>query len=395
MKVVQINCVYGWGSTGVLTRDLHLALLEAGEDSLVIYGRGKRARENSVIRLSNNILGKCSGLRSKLSGVMYGGCELETAAILSRLRKEKPDVVHLQCINGNFVNIFRLVTFLKENDIPTVLTLHAEFMYTANCSHAYDCEKWTNGCGSCPEFRKQTHSLLFDRTASSWKRMADAFDGFRRLIVVPVSPWQEARARRSSFFREAEICTIMNGVDLSVFRPIEKSQSHTFRKLLYVTPHFDQTPGSTKGGSYFYPLADLLGDRVRIQAVGVGDWGTPPANVEVLGPIWDRQKLARLYAESDLTLLTSRRETFSMVTAESLCCGTPVVGFRAGGPESIALPEYSRFCEPGNLKELSAAVLELELPDPKTVGCRAAACYGKEKTVQEYLIAYQKVRNMA
>ena len=32
-----------------------------------------------------------------------------------------------------------------------------------------------------------------------------------------------------------------------------------------------------------------------------------------------------------------------MVTAESLCCGTPVVGFRAGGPETIAIPKYSAF----------------------------------------------------
>ncbi len=34
-----------------------------------------------------------------------------------------------------------------------------------------------------------------------------------------------------------------------------------------------------------------------------------------------------------------------MVTAESLCCGTPVVGFTAGGPESIAIDAFSNFVE--------------------------------------------------
>ncbi|MBR3383167.1 MAG: glycosyltransferase [Clostridia bacterium] len=394
MKVIQINCVYGRGSTGVLTRDLHESLMARGDESLVIYGRGKKVREQGVLRLGSEILGKFGGARARLTGIMYGGCELETAAVISNLKAEKPNVVHLQCINGNFVNIFRLITFLKNEGIPTVITLHAEFMYTANCSHAYDCEKWITGCGGCPELRKQTHSMFVDRTARCWARMKEAFDGFRRLIVVPVSPWQEARVRRSPFFDTAEVHTIMNGVDLNVFHPMGKKNASSARRILYVTPHFDKSPGSTKGGEHLYPLAERLSDKVRISAVGPGDWGTPPANVEIIGPVWERRELARLYAESDLTLLTSKRETFSMVTAESLCCGTPVVGFRAGGPESIALPNYSRFCEPGDIEELAGAVMEIDIPEPRVVAEKAGACYNKERTICEYLNTYQKVRDL-
>ena len=51
MKVVQINCVYGLGSTGLLTRELHQALQERGEESLVLYSRGKRVREKGVSHL--------------------------------------------------------------------------------------------------------------------------------------------------------------------------------------------------------------------------------------------------------------------------------------------------------------------------------------------------------
>ena len=45
-----------------------------------------------------------------------------------------------------------------------------------------------------------------------------------------------------------------------------------------------------------------------------------------------------------------------MVTAESLCCGTPIVGFKAGGPESIAINEYSDFVEYGNLEQFESSV---------------------------------------
>ena len=41
-----------------------------------------------------------------------------------------------------------------------------------------------------------------------------------------------------------------------------------------------------------------------------------------------------------------------MIVAESLCCGTPVVGFKAGAPEQITIKEYSEFSEFGNIEIL-------------------------------------------
>ena len=45
MKVLQINSVYGVGSTGKITQALHTALLADGADSIVLYGRGPEAGE--------------------------------------------------------------------------------------------------------------------------------------------------------------------------------------------------------------------------------------------------------------------------------------------------------------------------------------------------------------
>ena len=54
---------------------------------------------------------------------------------------------------------------------------------------------------------------------------------------------------------------------------------------------------------------------------------------------------------ANLTILTSQFETFSMVCAESLCSGTPVVGFKAGAPEQISIQQYSEFVEYGKIDE--------------------------------------------
>jgi pyruvate/oxaloacetate carboxyltransferase len=41
-----------------------------------------------------------------------------------------------------------------------------------------------------------------------------------------------------------------------------------------------------------------------------------------------------------------------MICAESLSFGSPVVGFKARGPETISLKDYSDFVEQGETEEL-------------------------------------------
>jgi len=96
---------------------------------------------------------------------------------------------------------------------------------------------------------------------------------------------------------------------------------------------------------------------------------------------------------ADLTILTSKRETFSMVVAESLCCGTPVVGFQAGGPESIALPEYSEFVEQGNVEALKKAVLHVlsQKIERDDIAKTAENVYSGERMVREYMRIYEEL----
>ena len=205
MKILQVNVVYKKGSTGKITHDLHKGLLDAGMESIVCYGRGELVNEPGVYKTCPEWYSKLNNALSRITGIMYGGCYFSTNKLISIIKKEQPDIVHLQCINGYFVNIYRLVTWLKENHIKTVLTLHAEFMYTANCGHALECERWKKGCGGCPRRKAETLSLLFDGTAASWKLMKSAFDGFENdLTVVSVSPWLTNRAKQSPILESME-----------------------------------------------------------------------------------------------------------------------------------------------------------------------------------------------
>lgn len=402
MKIMQINCVYGYGSTGKITECIHNELLQRNIDSVVIYGRGPSVRRPGIFRVCTNLYGKINSLFSKISGIPYGGCWLSTLQIFRLIQREQPDAVHLQCINGHFVNIYKLLAYLGKHRIPTVLTLHAEFMFTANCSHAFLCDGWKHGCGNCCSFRTATKSFFLDRTAESFRKMREAFSCFGKdVYVISVSPWLMGRASSSPMLAEMKHCVILNGINTDTFRFRDSSElaqmHHTAGKkvIFHATAMFSDSENHPKGGWYVLELAKRMENEPVIILVA-GKYainGEIPPNVVLLGEIFKQELLAKYYALANITVITSKAETFSMICTESLCCGTPVTGFCAGGPETISLSEYSSFVPFGEVDQLEAKVrywLKKEIPKEQ-IADAAAAKYSQERMVSEYEEIYRRL----
>jgi glycosyltransferase involved in cell wall biosynthesis len=400
MKVLQINCVYNKGSTGKIMTEIHEGLVARGFESVICFGRGEKVNKDNVYKTCGELYSKFNNLWSRISGLKYGGCFFSTKRLINIIKREKPNVVHLQCINGNFVNIYKLITWLKKSGVKTVLTLHAEFMHTANCSHAFECEEWKTGCKNCKRWRQETNSWFFNRTRQSWKKMRKAFDGFNNLTVISVSPWLMERAKQSPILSDKTHVVILNGLDTEVFKiydTTEKRKELGLEKskiVLHVTPYFAHSLDNNKGGHFVVDVAkNLEKENVNILIAGEYEQGIEvPENVILLGRVSDQKELAKYYGMADVTLLTSKRETFSMVTAESLSCGTPVVGFKAGAPEQIAIKEYSEFVEYGDVESLTEKVkayLSKEF-DKKEISRLAHEKYADEKMIEETIKIYNE-----
>ena len=108
MKVLQVNSVYRSGSTGKITYDIHRELLSRGEGSVVCYGRGERVREPHVYKICGELYSKVNNLRSRLTGMMYGGCLLSTNRLIRIMWNRK--WVYLQIINHKW---FIFLNFMK------------------------------------------------------------------------------------------------------------------------------------------------------------------------------------------------------------------------------------------------------------------------------------------
>ena len=396
MKILQVNCVYKKGSTGKIVFDIHSELVKKGIESVVCYGRGDKIIEPNVYKTCGELYSKMNNLWSRFTGLMYGGCGLSTNKLIKIIKKENPNVVHLHCINGYFVNIYRLVNWLKKSGIKTILTLHAEFMYTANCGYSFECEKWKTGCGKCPRNKTETKSLFFDRTHSSWLKMKKAFDGFNNLTVIAVSDWISKRATQSPIFEGIAIKTIYNGINLDSFTPVEQEQDEEIvqkygismdkKIILHVTPSFDNP---IKGGKHFVDLSRALGEDYQCVIVGA------KAQIEgiVTIPFTTNQKeLASLYRKASVFVITSKADNYPTVCLEANSCGTPVVGFDVGGVKDTIYTNMGTVVDFGNVEQVKEKVEEWtnKTISKETIdGCREKN--SRERMAEDYIKLYMSL----
>lgn len=398
MKILFVNCVYKEESTGKIVYDLVKNLNEKKVQSVVCYGRGySKASKSTEIRICTNLYGKFNKLLSMISGYMYGGCIISTSRLIRIILHENPDIVHLHCINGNFVNIYRLIQWLKLKRIKTIITLHAEFMYTANCGYSLDCEKWKSGCFNCERYKEVTHSLFFNNTSLSWNKMRKSFEGFERdALCVSVSPWLEKRAQEAPILNNLNQLMILNGIDSDIFKLSKNDKlrqqliSGKEKLIIYVTASFDRP---IKGGKYIIEVAKKMPNYQFIIIGNEKKVDCDLKNISFLGRIGNQDELAKLYSIADVSVLTSQKETFGMTVVEALCCGTPVVGFQSGAPEEIALSEYSDFVEFGRT-DLLIRALENMLKrhiNKREISEKAIRVYSSKAMADKYYSIYKSM----
>lgn len=404
MKILQVNCVYQKGSTGKIVYDVHKSLQAKGVESVVCYGRGEIIDESYVHKFCSETESKVYHLLNKFGWLMYAVCPIATHRLISIIKNEQPDVVHMHCINGYCVDIYKLLKFLGQSNIKTIVTHHAEFFYTGSCGHAYDCDRFQMmlGCHDCPNLCEATGNGRFDRTNTAWRKMKKAFSYFKpeNLIFTAVSPWVVSRSQLSPICNQFTCKWVPNGLETSIFKlatsdevkGIRARLPHTDGKIiLHVSASFNTSKNHIKGGYYIKQLAEAMPQHLFVVVASViGNVEGLPKNVYVWGRSNGQKELAALYTAADITVIASKRETFSMIVAESLSCGTPVAGFLAGGPESIALPDYTQFVEYGNIQKLKGAVEYLLSNDYNVVEIsqKAHKQYSKETMTQGYIEIY-------
>lgn len=400
MKILIVNWVYNWGSTGYIARDLKNELQLLGHDVLVATGTSHESEDAMVF---------CTQFEQKLYWRLHrfglarlNGSTKAAKRLIKHIEKEKPDVVNLHLLHCNCINFYYLLRWLGENNIKTIITNHAELYFTGSCGYAYDCMNFVSDqCRHCPNKTYATGgAYVFGNPHRNWNLIKRAFSYFKKenLAFTAVSPWTKDRFYLSPITKGFECSVTLNGLDINTFYKRDKNSFISERignkpYIIWVTAIFNPlNKDDVKGGYYMVELAKRMPEQLFvIVATGVSNTEDIPDNIYLWGKAKDQDELAQLYSKAELTILVSRRETFSMVTAESLCCGTPVVGFKAGGPETITIPEYSNFVEQADIQALKDSLKEMLAKsfNRQEISDKAREKYSPQSMALQYLDAYE------
>lgn len=397
MRILYIDVNCRSGSTGKIVYDLYSQARADGHTVAICYGRGKLVDGENIFKFGLDWETRVHALLTRITG--WTGCfsPLSTRRLLRFIDRFRPDVIHLHEPHAYFVNLKSLFTYIREKDIPLVYTFHCEFAYTGKCGHSYDCTRWQTGCGQCPHIKDYPKSLVFDHTADMWQEKKALLTPLKHCVVAAPSQWLADRAKQS-FLSDKVICVVHNGIDTEgIFHPwdsgaLRERHGLTAREkvVLAVAPDL---MSAQKGGRWVVRLAEAMPD-VRFILIGVKDLSEAfPINAVPLGPVYDQKLLAQYYSLADCFVICSEKETFSLTCAESLCCGTPVVGFCAGAPETIFPSPMAEFVPHGDFTALEGAVrTQLDRAwDRSALAREAAELYSSASMYRGYQAIYQEM----
>ena len=354
MKILQINAVYGSSSTGRTTMELDIELTNQGHESIIAAPKTIKEKDN-IYKIGNSFDWKMHGLFSRIFGTQAYFSTTPTKKLVEYIDNEKPDLIHLRNLHGNYINLPILLKYIAKKDIPTVITLHDCWFFTGKCCYytADGCDKWQTQCDKCPILKKYNKSWFFDRTKKMFNDKKELLGKINNLAVIGVSEWITNEGKKAPIFENAKIIKrIYNWINLEAFCPKDTEVLRTEHKLTneFVVLCVSQIWSADKGLYKVIELAKKVPD-TKILLIGkLPDGCELPENIVSIGVVNSVEKLSAYYSMADVMLNLSVQETFGKTTAEAISTGTPVIGYNA-----TATPELiGNGC--GKVLELDATV---------------------------------------
>ena len=412
LRVVHLSTTDVSGGAALATHRLHQALPDCdirstmfvaskrGDGAGVVEFRpafcGPRAMNQFLFRaarhLQRQFLHAANGTFMTHDWTYFGGLverQLPTA-----------DIIHLHWATD--LLDFRALPRLAAR-APLIWTFHDMNAYTGGCHYTQGCERFTAECGACPLLPSQnpddiTHQVI-QRKVAALQQVPPS-----RLTIVSPSRWMATEARRSTVFGRFDIEVIPNGIDVQVFRPLDRVElrrQHGFaphdRLILFVADNLsDRRKGMLELEQAFAQIAHL--PNLKILTLGGNRSRMEGPMYHHLGPLHDPEKICEAYNLADIFVIPTLQDNFPNTVLEALASGTPVVGFATGGVADAVENGVSGLLAPtGDVAGLARHIMRALTDDPLRAAmslaarARAVNCYSLKRQAAACAALYRRM----
>ncbi|MBE5883532.1 MAG: glycosyltransferase [Lachnospiraceae bacterium] len=404
MRILQINSHYNQGGAAKIVACIHRQLLASGQESYVAYGRGTRPTEENIYQFNKVPEIYFAALFSRVAGINGWSNRWATKRLLSYIDKVQPDLIHMHALHGYYLNFPMLFAYINKHAIPCVWTFHDCHAFVGNCGYYFDCDKWKSGCGKCPHIHNYPTSQFFDFTRFMWKRKKELFTSGQSKVIVSPSDWLTEQAKQS-YFGKYPCITIRNGIDTEkTFYPRDRKQcrekygyTQDERIVLGIAVGYSDP---RKGAKYIIRAARELQGEAKVILIG---WEKKNdamlegvSNIITLPATQSADMLAEYYSMADVFVLPSLAENYATTTLEAMACGTPVVGFDAGGIPEQLTDNKGIVVKTGDQKAFTEAIVNALSDASGLIRGQALADMistdnSMEKMTGEYMQVYQQI----
>lgn len=365
-RLVLINSVCGFGSTGKICALIAEEYENKGWDVKLAYGRSHHMPEQLkrfAIQIGTKWDNYFHGLETRLFDRHGYGSKGATKRFLQWLEEYDPDLLWLHNIHGYYINFELLFEWIKrKKNLKVKWTLHDCWPFTGHCVHfsAVNCKQWKTGCEKCCQKRMYPASYFLDYSHYNYLRKKSAFCDVQDMEIIVPSQWLKNLVQES-YLNKYPITVMPNPIDRKIFmyrnsdlRKKLGAENKTI--LLGVSYIWDER----KGYNDFLQLAGMLDDSFVIVLVGLNrkQKNGLPDNIIGLDRTENQVRLAELYSAADYFINLSVEETFGMTTLEALACGTRAIVYSDTACEEVAAQHGGFIVPKGDIRAVYRFLLE-------------------------------------
>lgn len=294
---------------------------------------------------------------------------------------EWADVINIHWV-ANFLDY---PSFFSKNTKPVVWTLHDMLLFTGGNHY----EK---------NFPFAAYQDLIQSNLTL-KKKAFAKQDFT--IVCPSNWLHQAAKAQQDLYPKAQHRLIPYGLQTEAFVPQDQAAARALfdipvaqKIILFVAASADSL---RKGINHLIDALPYLKNQnigIAIMGSNVEKLNIDFPNIYPLGYINDIHKIAAAYAAADLFVIPSIEDNLPNTVIESLCCGTPVVGFDIGGIPDMVIPGKNGEICPTIAGKALAETLQTALQtayDTTWIRSNALERYGLEVQAHKYKELFEEL----